>query len=128
MAILRGKASKNVSKGYIRDIRPAKPATIPVRLDETAQASVYFRKYGRGELGMSLYHVTAEWDDEAQVWVASSEDVPGLATGADTFEALIEKLKVVIPELLVENGLLPAGTEGVPFEIRAERTEYAHVA
>jgi len=77
---------------------------------------------------MPLYHVTAEWDDEGQVWVASSEDVPGLATGADTFEALVQKLKVVIPELLVENGLLPAGTEGVPFEIRAERIEYAHVA
>ena len=77
---------------------------------------------------MSLYHVTAEWDDEAQVWVASSEDVPGLATGADTFEDLIQKLKVVIPELLVENGLLPAGAEAVPFEIRAERTEFAHVA
>jgi predicted RNase H-like HicB family nuclease len=77
---------------------------------------------------MPLYHITAEWDDEGQVWVASSEDVPGLATGADTFEALIQKLKVVIPELLVENGLLPAGTEGVPFEIKAERTEFAHVA
>ena len=77
---------------------------------------------------MRVYHVTAEWDDEALVWVASSEDVPGLATGADTFEALVQKLKVVIPELLVENGLLPAGTEGIPFEIRAERTEFAHVA
>jgi predicted RNase H-like HicB family nuclease len=77
---------------------------------------------------MSLYHVTAEWDEEAQVWVASSEDVPGLATGADTLEELIEKLKVVIPELLVENGLLPAGTAHVPFAIKAERTELAHVA
>ena len=54
--------------------------------------------------------------------------MPGLATGADTFEALIHKLKIVIPELLVENGLLPEGSEGVPFEIRAERTEYAHFA
>jgi predicted RNase H-like HicB family nuclease len=60
---------------------------------------------------MSPYHVTGEWDDEAQVWVASSEDVPGLATGAETLEGLIEKLKIVIPELLVENGLLPASTE-----------------
>jgi predicted RNase H-like HicB family nuclease len=39
---------------------------------------------------MSLYHVNAEWDEEAAVWVASSDDVPGLATGADTLEALIE--------------------------------------
>jgi predicted RNase H-like HicB family nuclease len=54
------------------------------------------------------YKVIAELDDDARVWVASSEDVPGLATGADTFEELIEKLKIVIPELLVENGLLPA--------------------
>ena len=49
---------------------------------------------------MSPYRVKAEWDPEAEVWVASSEDVPGLATGADTFETLVEKLKVVIPELL----------------------------
>ena len=74
---------------------------------------------------MPLYHVKAEWDAEAAVWVASSEDVPGLATGADTFEALIEKLKVVIPELLEENGLLAAGTLDVPFAVFAERTEHA---
>jgi predicted RNase H-like HicB family nuclease len=74
------------------------------------------------------YQVTVEWDDEARVWVASSDDVPGLATGADTFEDLIEKLKTVIPELLVENGLLPAGTNTVPFDIKAERSELAPVA
>ena len=50
-----------------------------------------------------------------------------MATGADTFEDLIEKLKVVIPELLVENGLLPAGTDSVPFAIKAERSELAPV-
>jgi predicted RNase H-like HicB family nuclease len=77
---------------------------------------------------VTTYHVTAEWDDDARVWVASSEDVPGLATGADTFEDLVEKLKVVIPELLVENGLLPAGTDSVPFAIKAERNELAPVA
>jgi predicted RNase H-like HicB family nuclease len=76
---------------------------------------------------MGPYHVTAEWDKDARVWVASSDDVPGLATGADTLEGLIEKLKVVIPELLVENGLLPTSVEHVPFELRAERTEFAPV-
>ena len=74
---------------------------------------------------MVLYHVNAEWDEEAEVWVASSEDVPGLATGADTLEVLIEKLKAVIPELLEANGLLSAGVEDVPFAIKAERTEHA---
>lgn len=77
---------------------------------------------------MSPYRIIVEWDEDAQVWVASSEDVPGLATGADTFEDLIAKLKIVIPELLVENGLLPAGTDSVPFAIKAERTELAPVA
>ena len=48
---------------------------------------------------MNSYQVKAEWDDEAGVWVASSDDVPGLATGADTFEALIDNLKVVISRI-----------------------------
>lgn len=74
---------------------------------------------------MPPYRIKAEWDSEAEVWVASSEDVPGLATGADTFEALVEKLKVVIPELLEENGLLATRTSDVPFEITAERIEHA---
>lgn len=42
------------------------------------------------------------------MWVADSDDAPGLATGAETLDALVEKLKVVIPELLEANGLLPA--------------------
>ncbi len=74
---------------------------------------------------MSPYHVKAEWDSEANIWVASSDDVPGLATGADTFESLVDKLKVVIPELLEENGLLPKGATDVPFAITAERVERA---
>jgi len=28
--------------------------------------------------------VRAIWDDEAQGWVATSEDIPGFITGADT--------------------------------------------
>jgi predicted RNase H-like HicB family nuclease len=76
----------------------------------------------------TVYNVNVEWDDDAQFWVASSDDVPGLATGADTIEALIEKLKVIIPELLEENGMLPSGVNDVPFAIRAERTEHAQRA
>lgn len=61
-------------------------------------------------LGMSKpYFVRAEWDDEAQVWVASSEDVPGLATEADSIESLDAKLQVMVPELLAANDCLPEG-------------------
>ncbi|MBI2230025.1 MAG: DUF1902 domain-containing protein [Deltaproteobacteria bacterium] len=47
--------------------------------------------------------VNAEWDPEAKVWVATSDDVPGLITEAATVEALAEKLSAMIPELLEAN-------------------------
>ncbi|MBW1764577.1 MAG: DUF1902 domain-containing protein [Deltaproteobacteria bacterium] len=65
--------------------------------------------------------VRAEWDDEARVWVATSDDVPGLATEGETVEGLIEKLKVMIPELLEANEN-PMEYE-VPFEILTRRFE-----
>jgi predicted RNase H-like HicB family nuclease len=49
--------------------------------------------------------VRADWDEEAQVWVTESDEVPGLATEAATVEALITKLKDMIPELLELNGV-----------------------
>jgi len=67
--------------------------------------------------------IRAEWDDEAHVWVATSDDVPGLATEAETVEILIEKLRVMIPELLEANGN-PVQYE-VPFEILTRRFEVA---
>jgi predicted RNase H-like HicB family nuclease len=51
----------------------------------------------------ALYHVLADWDPEAGVWVATSDDVPGLATEASTIEALTQKLRIMIPELLEAN-------------------------
>jgi predicted RNase H-like HicB family nuclease len=51
-------------------------------------------------------NVEAFWDEEARVWVASSNDVPGLITESDTMEHLMQKLKILIPELLHANGLL----------------------
>ena len=52
--------------------------------------------------------VNAVWDDEARVWVATSDDVPGLATEADDMDALVEKLKMMIPDLLDANGVAHA--------------------
>ena len=50
-----------------------------------------------------IIQVFAEWDSEARVWVAGSEDVPGLVAEAPTPEELEEKLKTLIPELLELN-------------------------
>jgi hypothetical protein len=51
--------------------------------------------------------VNAFWDPEVRVWVATSEDVPGLATEAPTMEELTEKLRVMIPELILLNRFSP---------------------
>jgi predicted RNase H-like HicB family nuclease len=37
-----------------------------------------------------VYVVHCTWDAEAAVWVVESDDVPGLATGADTLDALVD--------------------------------------
>jgi len=51
----------------------------------------------------STYHVQADWDPDANVWVATSDDVPGLATEAATIEELTARLRTLIPELLEAN-------------------------
>jgi predicted RNase H-like HicB family nuclease len=63
--------------------------------------------------------VVAEWDDEAHVWVASSEDVPGLVTEAETLEALAAKLAVMVPELLELNDGPLEGDREVPIDLVA---------
>jgi len=69
--------------------------------------------------------VRAEWDEEARVWVATSDDVPGLATEAETMEALVEKLRGLIPELLEANG--ETDLTEVPFELLTRRFETIHL-
>ena len=43
--------------------------------------------------------VNALWDAEAGVWVATSDDIRGLVTESKTFEALLKKLRTLVPEL-----------------------------
>jgi predicted RNase H-like HicB family nuclease len=61
--------------------------------------------------------VRATWDSEASVWVAESDDVPGLITEADDLEGLMSKLRVMIPELLEANGALPPNVDEFPFSL-----------
>jgi len=71
-----------------------------------------------------IYFIRAEWDDEAGVWVATSDDVPGLVTEAKSIDALSKKLEVLVPELLEANGL-GQGQE-VPYELLARKFSVAH--
>jgi predicted RNase H-like HicB family nuclease len=69
--------------------------------------------------------VRAFWDEEANVWVAESDDVDGLATEADTLDALRDKLLVMVPELLAANNA-PSDLPEIPLFILAE--QHARIA
>ena len=44
------------------------------------------------------------WDSEAAVWTATSDDVPGLVLESGSFDALVERVKAAVPELIHLNG------------------------
>jgi hypothetical protein len=48
--------------------------------------------------------IEAHWDPEANVWIATSRDVAGLVVEADTWPAMIEEVRLVLPELLESSG------------------------
>ncbi|MEB3179835.1 MAG: DUF1902 domain-containing protein [Nostocaceae cyanobacterium] len=75
------------------------------------------------------FNVQAFWDSEAEVWIATSEDVPGLVTEASTIEVLTQKLREMIPELLLLNNIVPPDYVGsIAFELTSHRQELIEVA
>lgn len=58
--------------------------------------------------------VFAGWDARARVWVATSDEVPGLVTESATIGALQDKLQDLVPQLLRANG---AGDTDDGFEL-----------
>ncbi|MEQ8335126.1 DUF1902 domain-containing protein [Nisaea sp.] len=77
----------------------------------------------------SAINVRAVWDDEAQVWSVSSEDVVGLAIEAATREEVERKLDEVLPELIELNH--PEWLEmpdGLPLHIMTERTSHLRLS
>ncbi len=57
--------------------------------------------------------IHADWDPDASVWVATTQDLRGLVTEADSIEALRAKLPGMILDLLDESDSsdLPASIE-----------------
>jgi hypothetical protein len=75
------------------------------------------------------YKIDTFWDREAQVWVATSADISGLATEANNWEDLREKLKVMIPELLKLNRQISEQYQGdISLEIISHCQELIKVA
>lgn len=52
--------------------------------------------------------ITYRWDEEAKVWTATSDDVPGLVLESGSFEDLAKRVKLAAEELkeLNEKGSL----------------------
>jgi Domain of unknown function (DUF1902) len=48
--------------------------------------------------------IDAGWDAEASVCIATSNDVPGPVVEADTWPAMIEEVRLVLPDLLELSG------------------------
>ena len=49
------------------------------------------------------FTISFAWDDEAYVWIATSDDVPGLVLEHGSFDALVERVRRAVPELLELN-------------------------
>lgn len=53
------------------------------------------------------YSVNFTWDDEALVWIAQSDDIPGLVLEGGSLDALMERVRYAAPELLALNAASP---------------------
>ncbi len=49
------------------------------------------------------YKVHFTWDEEADVWIAQSDDIPGLVLEGGSLDALIERVRFAAPELIELN-------------------------
>ena len=49
------------------------------------------------------YKIKFHWDSDAKVWIATCQDVPGLILESDSFDTLLERVRIAIPELLELN-------------------------
>lgn len=66
------------------------------------------------------YIVHLNWDDEACVWIATSDDIPGLVLESGSFDALLERVRFAAPELLELNG---EKTSPLTLTFQSERQE-----
>ena len=66
------------------------------------------------------YTITFTWDNEANVWIATSDDIPGLVLESGSFDALLERTRFAIPEILELNA---SGPQPSSLVFRSERHE-----
>lgn len=65
------------------------------------------------------YLINIFWDKEAFVWIATNDSIP-LILESDSVEILIERIKLVIPELLCLNKVVIHKPITLSFIIKCE--------
>ncbi|MBO4299384.1 MAG: DUF1902 domain-containing protein [Clostridia bacterium] len=71
-----------------------------------------------------LCNIKFRWDAEEAVWIATSDDVPGLVLESGSFDALLERVKLAVPELIALNG---TSAPSCRLSIQTEREELVAV-
>ena len=46
------------------------------------------------------YVINLTWDNDAEVWIATSDDIPGLVLESGSFDAVLERVRYTAPEML----------------------------
>jgi hypothetical protein len=62
-------------------------------------------------------NVQARCDGEASVWIATSDDVPGLVVEAESWPRMIEEVRLVLPDLMDLSG---QGSKSLSLTFKAE--------
>ncbi|MFN4206089.1 MAG: DUF1902 domain-containing protein [Agrobacterium albertimagni] len=71
-------------------------------------------------MNMRSIIVRATWDDEAEVWLATSNDIEGLAVESESMEKLQPKVMAAVADLLELNGV-GSDLPEIPVHIVAEQ-------
>lgn len=69
---------------------------------------------------MREYKINLLWDKDTSVWIATStdEDISGLILESDSLDALIERIKIVVPELIELNEKQNQTTINIVFDMK----------
>lgn len=54
-----------------------------------------------------VYTVHLSWDPDAGVWIATSENIPGLVLESESYDSLLQRTLQAAPELLSLNKCEP---------------------
>ena len=69
---------------------------------------------------MTAYRFAVDFDTEAGVWYVCDSTLPGLRTEAESFDALVDKLRIMVPDLLAaiaEPGSAADAAGDIPFDV-----------